>query len=306
MQALKIFVSALILFFQTANAAATRTVTDAEGTQISVPDRPMKVVALSEIDFDISLALGASSVGTVNGRGQNGHPHYLETSEYAATIKTIPIVGDIGRPNMEAIIKLQPDLILTAPSRPEVVMVLRKIAPTFVSHKNGEPWKDVFNRVAVSLNREAEAKTFMAKYEQELTDAKAKLGNKVGQTVSIVRWNPNGPAFMYQDSFASLVLRDLGFTRPEPQKIPGQKHSMPVSFEALNIIDADWLFIGTLDPKGDAASAMQEMHNNAAFKRLNAVKANQYYTVDGSMWTSIGGPIAALDIVRKARDVMSK
>lgn len=288
--------------FLTAPVVQARMVTDAEGNSVTLLESaPKRIVALSEIDLDIALALGLTPAGTINGRGQKSHPHYLKNMPEAAQVAGIPIVGDLGRPALEAVIKLKPDLILTAPSRQETLMLLRKIAPTFVSHKNGDHWRDVLGRVAPVLQREDQAKAFLASYDQEVAAARAGLVPVIGKTVSIIRWNPTGPAFMQRDSFASLILKDLGFERPASQQEPGQKHSMPVSLESLQVIDADWMFVGTLEPSGDAADALRDMAANPAFARLGAVRAKHYFPVDGSKWTSVGGPLAALSIVREAR-----
>jgi iron complex transport system substrate-binding protein len=282
-----------------------RSLLDAEGQDVVVPQQAQRVVTLSEIDLDSALALGLTPVGAINGRGQTSLPHYLQSAETAGLVKGIQIVGDLGRPNVEAIIKLKPDLILTSALRPEVLELMRKIAPTFVSFKNGDNWKDVLGRVAAAVGREQQAAAFMAGYEKELRAARAKLAGVSDKTVSIVRWNPNGPAFMYQDSFASLVLRDMGLERPASQRIAGERHSMPLSMEALDKIDAGWLFIGTLDPRGDAADAMQTVAKSSSFQRLSAVKSKRYFPVDGSKWTSIGGPLAALSIVKETSAMLS-
>lgn len=282
-------------------SAQTRTVIDAEGSAVALPQAVRRIAALSEIDLDSCLALGIKPVATVNGRGQKSHPHYLQSQG----VSDVPVVGDLGRPNLEALIRLKPDLILTAPTRPEILALMRRIAPTAVTYRNSDPWKLVFDRVATILGREAAAAEFLARYEQELRAARGRLPSLQGKTVSIVRWNPNGPAFMQRDAFASLVLRDLGLDRPPAQQVEGQKHSMPISLEALHMIDADWLFIGTLEASGESATAMREVADNPAFQRLTAVKSKRHHPVDGSKWTSVGGPLAALSIVKETADAIA-
>lgn len=303
-----LFVVSMILLLPV-NALAktgTRTVLDAEKQTVTVPLVPQRIIALSEIDLDSTLALGLQPIGTINGRGQTTHPHYLSSSAMGDRVNKIPLVGDLGRPNIEAIARLKPDLILTSPLRPEVLVLLRKIAPTVVTYQNGDHWKNVFHRVAEILNQKAKAEAFMAQYAKELQIAKSKLKPMKVKTVSIVRWNPRGPAFMYQDSFASLVLRDMGLERPKAQKIPGERHSMPLSLEALDTIDGDWLFVGTLDPRGSDAEALKEIKESPSFQRLSSVKNKHFFTVDGSKWTSIGGPLAALSIVKETSDLMTQ
>lgn len=281
---------------------AMRSIHDVYGKTIEIPAQPKRVITLSEIDLDSTLALGLTPVGTVNGRGQQTLPRYLQ----AVIKQDIKIVGDLSRPNMETILELEPDLILTTPNRPEVLALLNEIAPTVVTFKRGEPWKDTFNRTAGILNRQKEATAFMARYQQAVQQSKANIGDKVGQTISVVRWNPKGPAYMFKDSFASQVIADLGMTRPANQQDPGHTHSLSLSLEALNVLDGDWMVIGTLSTSGDAVDAMKQAESNPAFKQLSAIQTKRFEAVDGSLWTSVGGPLAALSVMQDIVKLVNK
>ena len=139
--------------------AGTRQVLDANGQTHTVPDAPRRVVVLSELDLDSALTLGVQPVGTVNGRGQSTLPRYLLDKAG----KEIAVVGDLDNPNLEKLIDLEPDLILTGQTKPELLALLKEIAPTVVTGNWGEPWKTVFNRSANVMNKEAEAKAEAAR-----------------------------------------------------------------------------------------------------------------------------------------------
>ena len=282
--------------------AATRSVLDANGQAVDVPDRPLRVIALSEVDLDIALALGVTPIGAVNGRGQQTLPRYLQRE----IAQPIQVVGDLNRPNLELILELEPDLILTSPNRPELLALLNEIAPTVLTFQYGEPWKDTLKRTANILNRQTQADAFMARYQQAVTESKLLIGDKLGQTMSVVRWNPKGPSYMFKDSFASLVITDLGMKRPPRQQDPGHTHSLSLSLEALDILDADWLVIGTLSTSGDAVDAMHQAETMPAYQQLSAIKNNRFQAVDGSLWTSVGGPLAALSVMDDIVKLLNK
>ncbi|WP_428451001.1 ABC transporter substrate-binding protein [Photobacterium kasasachensis] len=284
------------------NDSATRTVQDVYGTAIEIPTTPKRVITLSEIDLDTALALGITPIGTVNGRGQQTLPRYLQP----AIEQDIQIVGDLNRPNMETILELEPDLILTTPNRPEVLALLNEIAPTVVTFKRGEPWKETFDRTAKILNRQQQATDFMAKYQQAVQQSKAQIGDKIGQTISVVRWNPKGPAYMFKDSFASQIIADIGMTRPSYQQDPGHTHSLSLSLEALGVLDGNWMVIGTLSTTGEAVDAMKQAESTPAFKQLSAIQTKRYDAVDGSLWTSVGGPLAALQVMKDIVELVNK
>ncbi|SDS97139.1 iron complex transport system substrate-binding protein [Halopseudomonas litoralis] len=273
--------------------ADTRQIEDAQGNQLTVPADPKRIVTLSELDLDVALALGIEPVGTTDGRGQAAPPRYLEGRVPAQTRS----VGILNNPNLEALLELQPDLILTGPQKPEQLAILNEIAPTAVSYALGEYWMDATLRVANILNREAEGQALLERYKARTAEGREKLSEHQGETISITRWNPKGPAYMLKDSFSSTVAHDLGLVRPAHQQEPGTTHSMSLSLESLAMLDADWLVIGTLATTGDAVDAMRQAEQTPMFQQLEATKAGHYSAVDGSVWTSTGGPLAALQLI---------
>lgn len=282
--------------------AGTRQVLDANGQSHTVPDDPQRVVVLSELDLDSALTLGVQPVGTVNGRGQGTLPRYLLDKAG----KAIQVVGDLDNPNLEKLIDLEPDLILTGQTKPELLALLQEIAPTVVTGNWGEPWKTVFNRSANVMNKEAEAKAFLARYDARLAEARSKLAKHQGEQVSIVRWNPKGPSYMHGGTFASSVVTEMGLARPAHQIGDKSPHSPALSLESLNLLDGDWLVVGTLSASGDAVDAMKQAEQTPAFQQLDAIKGKRFGAVDGSLWTSTGGPQAALRVIEDVEGLLTK
>lgn len=267
--------------------AAERPLVDAAGRSVSVPAAPLRILALSELDLDSLLALGIRPAGATRGRGQQSAPRYL--GKDAAAIAS---VGNFASPVPDLAIALQPDLILAGGvPDPELLARLAKIAPTVVTYKPGEHWQDALRRIGAAVGRTREADAVLAAYRQRAAQLRTRLQAQRGASVSVVRWNPQGPAYMLRDAFASLVLADLQLARPASQQQPGAAHSPPLSMEALSLIDADWLFVGTLD--GAAGASLRAAGASPAFRRLAAVRQGRMRAVDGSLWTGPGGPLAA-------------
>lgn len=282
--------------------ADTRQVKDAFDNSVTVPAEPRRVITLSEIDLDTALTLGVTPVGTINGRGQAAPPRYLEGRIPAG----IQVVGDIDNPNLETLLELQPDLILTGPVKPEQLAILNEIAPTVITFGWARPWQESMQRTAHVLNKDAEAKAFLERYEARAAKARERLAAHQGETFSIVRWNPKGPSYMFKDSFASTVVEDLGLRRPAHQQDPGHTHSMALSLESLQLLDADWLVIGTLATSGEAVEALRQAEQTPAFHQLSALQAKRFGAVDGSLWTSLGGPMAALQVIEDIEKLLGK
>lgn len=278
--------------------AADRIIVDAAERKVSVPQTPLRVLAMSELDLDALLALGLAPVGATRGRGQQAMPRYL--GKAADGVKS---VGNFASPVPDLALALQPDLILAGGvPDPELLARLGKIAPTVVTFRPGEHWQSALRRVGAAVGRTAQAEALLAAYRRRADALRERLQTQQGASVSVVRWNPQGPAYMLRDAFASLVLADLKLQRPASQQQSGAAHSRPLSMEALALIDADWLFVGTLD--GAAGGALQAAAASPAFQRLNAVKAGHMRAVDGSLWTGPGGPLAANAILADVEKAM--
>lgn len=68
-------------------------------------------------------------------------------------------------------------------------------------------------------------------------------------------------------------------------------HSDPLSLENLSRLQGDWLFLATLNEEGDEALAAAK--DSPAFARLPVVDSGRVVPVDGQLWTSANGPLAA-------------
>ncbi|MFJ8922041.1 ABC transporter substrate-binding protein [Streptomyces sp. NPDC102415] len=284
-----------------AGAAATTQVTDATGTKVKVPADPERVVALSEMDLDASLALGVEPVGLTAGRGQKGAPQYL-----ADQAKSIPVVGAVTGPDIEKVVQAKPDVILAGQLADEQVLAqLRKIAPTVVTIDDTKDWKKALQLTGTTLGKADEAEKFLTDYGTRAAALKTDLGDQAGASVSVARYSAKGTAVMQQGVFISDVLKDLGFERPGIQNDEGEGHSTPLSDENLEEIDGDWLFIGSLDA-GTDADLLGELAKKPAYQQLSAVREKHATVIDGTKWTSLGGAQAAVSVLDDIRKAMVK
>ena len=295
--------------------AATRTVPAVPGEQVQVPADPQRVVPLSEPTLDATLALGVTPIGTVTGRGQSAVPNYL-----AERASSLPILGGIGQPNFEAIGAAKPDLILvdgtSVNNTPPVVEALKQIAPVVYTGYAGGEWRTNFRNVAAALGKVEAGEQVILDYEKRVAEAKAALQPVSDKTFSVVRWQGTAPALILKELPAGQALVDLGLKRPPAQDMFGRGHSEPVSLENLQRIDADYMFFGTLggssvsNPNAGgsagldgAQTALDAAKQVPGFTRLEAFRGNNIILVDGSAWTSTGGPLLMnrlIDDVRKA------
>ncbi|MBT2383975.1 ABC transporter substrate-binding protein [Streptomyces sp. ISL-11] len=280
------------------DSADSRTVKDATGKAIQVPAHPKRVVTLTQEDLDAVLALGIKPVGITNGQGLAKPPAYL-----ADKVKDIKVVGNLLQPVIDKVVAAKPDLILAGDMQDEQMLKqLREITPaTLVTMAPTDDWKLSFRGVGNAVNALDKANKVISGYEAKAKKAGEGLGGNKGAEVSIVRWNPDGPSWMERKQFASGVALDMGLKRPKSQDKDGNAHTPALSLERINEIDGDWLFLSTLTSDGE--KALKEVQEKPAYKDLNAVKKNHAVTVDGSVWSTRGGPLASevvIDDITKA------
>ncbi|MCL5425323.1 MAG: ABC transporter substrate-binding protein, partial [Gammaproteobacteria bacterium] len=158
-------------------------------------------------------------------------------------------------------------------------------------------WKDEARLYGEALNRQEAIAEAIAAVEQraaEMAEAVETAG--VGGTTFLVRWMPGGPMVMSQNLFSSGLLAQAGLDVQDGGLV-GERgvHSDVLSLENLSQVDGDWLFLATLNEDGQAALEAAKQSN--AFTRLNVVQQERVVPVDGQLWTSANGPLAAQAIL---------
>jgi iron complex transport system substrate-binding protein len=274
-----------------AGSSATEiTVSTAYG-DVTVPASSSRVVTLSESALDVALAVGVEPVGTTASRGGDKPPAYL--GDGAAGI---PVVATVAEPNLEAIVESEPDLILAASGLEEAQYEsLSAIAPTVVPEAptRGD-WQAPLHTYAEALGVDEEL-TERLDAVDERAAALAESGSVSG-TVAVVRWMAAGPVLMNSTHMPGSLLETAGATSMQAADDLGSKpHSDPLSLENLGEVDADRLFLAAFGT--DGAAALEAAESQPAFARLGAVQSDAVSVVDGGVWSSASGPIAAEQVM---------
>lgn len=288
--------SVAVLALLPLTAWAERSVETAFG-EVTVPVSPERVVTLYEGALDVALAAGITPLGAVTTRGGDGMARYIEAH---LGEQRPAIVGVVREINLEAVLALQPDLILAPPQLAEAqYRLLSRMAPTVVPLTVGlepEAWRDETRLFAQALGREAEIDAALEQVDARTAEIAERLAADEAPNAVLVRWMPQGPMVMSDQLFTAGLLRasgvaihDAGLTNE------GRPHSDPLSLENLSRVDAEWLFLATLNEEGQ--EALDAAQATPAFARLEVVARDQVVPVDGQLWTSATGPLAAQAIL---------
>ncbi|RXE49042.1 ABC transporter substrate-binding protein [Chromohalobacter israelensis] len=280
--------------------ADARSLETAYGT-VEVADDPARVVTLYTNALDTSLTAGVKPLGAVATRGGDGVARY-----FGEQADGIEIVGTPRETNIEAVAALAPDVILASPQLPEAQYeLLSRIAPTVVPDVEPyqmESWENEARVYGKALGRSDTIDDAIAEIDAK---AEALSERQNGSpTASLIRWMPQGAIVMADNIFAGTLLTKSGFMVDDGDTVKeGRPHSDPLSLENLSRIDNDWLFLATLNAEGD--EAYEAARQSPAFGRLDVVQHDRVVSVDGQLWTSATGPMAAkaiLDDIASAMD----
>lgn len=280
-----------------ATGVEARTLETAHGP-VEVSDAPERVVTLYEGALDAALAAGVAPLGAVTSRGSNGVARYIEDHLNG---HELAIVGVVREFNLEAVLTQSPDLILAPPRlSDEQYALLSRIAPTVVPVAQGitpEAWKDEARLYGEALGRAEQIEDAIAAVEARAAElAETIAAEGVDRETTLVRWMPQGPMVMSSQLFSAGLLTAVGLEVQDAGLIPeGASHSDPLSLENLSLVDSDWMFLATLNEEGQ--EALDAARTSPAFARLQVVESDRVIPVDGQLWSSANGPLAAQAIL---------
>ncbi|MDP9441213.1 MAG: iron-siderophore ABC transporter substrate-binding protein [Actinomycetota bacterium] len=273
-----------------------RTIRHALG-ETRIERAPARVVTLDTGELDTMVELGIKPVGVVD-YGADGLPAYFDPKE----IEGVQVIGTIQEPNLEAIARLRPDLIVSSKLRHEKIYgQLAQIAPTVFAERPGVAWKQNFQLFAQAVGRENQAAATVERYQRRVAGLNEALPEP-RPAVSVTRIIADGNIRLYQRAnFLGLLLTDLGFPRPDPQNV--DDFAAEVSLEQLDQADGDVIIVAVFD-------ATKNTHEDAIFgspvwKQLAAVKAGAVHTVDDQTWIGGIGYHAAFAVMDQIQELFT-
>ena len=250
---------------------------------------PKNVVVLTNESTEAVLALGVKPVGAVNSSvGDTWYPHIVDQ------MQGVTELGEETMPNLETIASLKPDLIIGNKIRhEEIYEQLSSIAPTVFSEDLAGQWKVNFNLYAEALNKEAEGKEAMAKYDAHVSEVQKELADKLSLEISIVRFLPTTVRIYQKDTFAGTVLQDLGFARPASQD--KDNFMEVITEEQMDAMDGDVMFYfnADYDEEKGGTKMQEEWMAHPLFAKLQVAEQNTAYRVDEVIWNLSGGILSA-------------
>ncbi|WP_145146562.1 ABC transporter substrate-binding protein [Paenibacillus xylanexedens] len=264
---------------------------------ITLNEKPQRIAILDVKFLDQMLAIGEKPAGSVIAGGNTDFPEYLGDQPNG-----VEVLGTRDEPNLEAIVALDPDLIIMTDFQEKQYESVSKIAPTLVLDFY-EDWRDTLATVAQITDKQDEAEKVRTAYEEKIAGLKAQLSEKLGdETVAIIRPRKEGiRVHGIEHRIGGIMYNDLGLKMPALVQEINEDGSVEISMEKVPDIGADRYFV--LSDELFAAEA-EAMVNNPVWQSLDAVKNNRTYDVNSTLWIAYYGPLAINLIVDQAAEAL--
>lgn len=259
----------------------TITVTDVRG-EVEIPADPKRIVDLSG-NSDILSILGYKVVGTANSDAYDytKFPSYLEETLSGAEILGYSMQDTM---DVEAVMNLNPDLIVISTVQEKMYDALSEIAPTVMIQLEALNWKDDVKAFAKVFNKEEAANEWLANYEAKAKEAGDKIKAKYGEDTTYLSFLASGGQFFIFDGagFGDVLYNDMGLAKPEG--MPEQTDiSLPVvTYEGLAAIKADHIFAIATDED------LAQLEANSIWNNLPAVKNGNVVILESSPYFNQG------------------
>ncbi|MVO98398.1 ABC transporter substrate-binding protein [Paenibacillus lutrae] len=261
---------------QPASTAATSSETRVMtylGKEYTVPVKAERIVMAGSMEsMEDALVLGIKPVGanTVGGK-------FLEM--FASITDKAEPIGEKTQPNLEAILKLKPDIILGSSKFPaEMMEKLGKVKTTLpISHISTD-WEANLNALAELTGTQSKAKEAIEKYKKEATAAKEKLSTSLKDKKVLAIRVRTGNITIYPASvfFNPSLYTDLGLQVPE--EVKQAKAQQTLSMEKLSEINPDYLFVQFAeDENKEQPKALEDLEKNPIWQSMNAVKNKKVF-----------------------------
>lgn len=278
----------------------TVTVTDVRG-EVEIPANPQRIVDLSG-NSDILSILGYKVVGTANSDAYDytKFPSYLEDTLSGAKILGYSMQDTM---DVEAVMNLNPDLIVISTVQEKMYDALSEIAPTVMIQLEALNWKDDVRALGKVFGKEDVANEWIANYEAKAKDAGDKIKAKYGDDTTYLSFLASGGQFFVFDGagFGDVLYKDMGLAKPEG--MPEQTDiSLPVvTYEGLAAIKADYIFAIATDED------LAQLEANSIWNNLPAVKNGNVVILESSPYFNQGySPIGREKLVDEIGDMLNE
>jgi len=258
-----------------------------------------KVVSLEWGLTENLLALGVKPVGAADVKGYN------VWDKSAPLDASTPDVGTRGEPSLDAIIALDPDLVVTTTDLPEAVIaqIVKEVPVVALRGSDGTDPIGYMRRTVTTLAQatgtQAQGERLLAGFDAKIAagkEALAKAGRSGAPYVMADGWIDSGTVSVRMftpGSFFGGLGAQLGLVNQWPDGGDKDYGLAQTDVEGLTkITDARTAFVYNANDADGGDPFVKGLGGNAVWQQLPFVKAGNVHRIPEGIWT-FGGPLSA-------------
>lgn len=259
----------------------TGTVTHA-GKPIELPSSPQKTVVLDLPLLDIMAALDIPVAAVPSGRFQGSVAQYANDS--------IPKVGSMFEPDLDAIRAIEPDLVIAGrrgtKAYPDVAAIAPAVNLAFDQHNLVDSVMETTRTLAMIYGRQDAAEPLLDRLAESV---KALQQETVRAGTGLLVFTSGGNMISQGPESRFGVLFNGYGVQPAMTDFPEGK-GVPLTPELLHDVNPDWIYVLDRDASlGKTATPAQQLLADAGVDRTTAGRKGQLVYLDAFNWYMLDG-----------------
>ncbi len=276
--------------------------------ELDQPAARVAVLEWQQIEDVLSLCLTPVAVADAEGYGT------WDTAE--ALPDGVEDVGVRGEPNLDALFRTDPDLVIIEAYAPDdaIIKQLEKYDVPVLATKGADgadpiaQMKATFNLIAEATGREERAEDVLDEFDAHLEEAKATVADADVSVTDFVYFDgyvDGGNVTLRpfgQGSYVGELGEELGLTNAWTGEVDPAYGLGQTDIEGMTAAgDASLFYTGTVDPAGDVFA---ELEKNPVWATLPAVEDGRVSAFPEGIWT-FGGPRSGMQVVDAYVDLVT-
>jgi ABC-type Fe3+-hydroxamate transport system substrate-binding protein len=282
-------------------AAAPVSVTDSRGKAVTLDAPAKRVVGLEWGEVEMLVSLGVMPVGAADIKG---YGTWVTAAKLGSTVKD---VGTRAEPSVDAIVALQPDLVVMEAERGSTLVTqLEKFVPVLVTKgsdaaDNLKRLREDFTMIATAVGKTGEATSVLADFDAHLADAKKKIADagQAGKQFAIADgWKEGSNVSIRMFGEGALVSQlaiQLGLSNAwtgKTDEVWGLGQTDVEGLTALKGKDVRFFYNAS-----DGVDVFADgLAGNAIWRSLPFVQQKKLHRMPNGIWT-FGGPLSGKQYV---------
>ncbi|WP_424405189.1 siderophore ABC transporter substrate-binding protein [Pasteurella sp. PK-2025] len=273
---------ACFTFSHVAQAKTEVTIPTARG-EVTLKRNPSPIAVFDTGSLDTLQALGVKI---------DAAPEALKALPYLKpTFEQAKKVGTLFEPNMEALYALKPELIIVGTRTAKKYDEVKQLAPTIDMTDSGDHLiQSALQRIdsfGKLFNKQAQAQALHQEIDNLFKATQQAVKGKGNGLIVLVNGNKiSAFGIGYR---LSWIHSSLGVPLADPN-ITGGGHGQPISFELIQKVNPDWLFVlDRLASIGKEGQSAQETLDNELVRQTTAWKKGQVIYLSSAAYLAPGG-----------------